>query len=156
MSASPIGVQRRRLAPFAGLGRCQTCRWAPENEFATGFHWIEDRGIVEPKVVWSALKRGWGTVAALVLIGAAIAYLVSYLIGPRYATHMQFFVSTTDSASTTDAFQGSQLAQQRVASYTQLLTGADLSERVADEVGWDTTPRQVAGDVDASTVTGTV
>ncbi|MGY1820425.1 polysaccharide biosynthesis tyrosine autokinase [Geodermatophilus sp. SYSU D00079] len=69
---------------------------------------------------------------------------------------MQFFVSTTDSASTTDAFQGGQFAQQRVASYAELLSGAELAERVVDAVDLDLTPAQVAADVSASTVTGTV
>jgi capsular exopolysaccharide synthesis family protein len=106
--------------------------------------------------VWSALRRGWPTIVAGLVLGAVIALLVSVLVGPRYSTHMQFFVSTTDSASTSDAFQGGQFAQQRVASYTELLSGEELATRVVDALDLDVTPGRVAGDVVGTTVTGTV
>jgi capsular exopolysaccharide synthesis family protein len=111
---------------------------------------------VEPRAVWSALRRGWWICAAGLLIGGGIAFGVSLLIGPRYSTQMQFFVSTTGSTSTSDAFQGGQLAQQRVASYTGLLTGKDLATRVVDRLDVPLTPAELAGEISATTVTGTV
>src|SRR4051812_40063531 len=77
-------------------------------------------------------------------------------MGTQYSTSMQFFVSTTDSASTSEAFQGSQLAQQRVASYAGLLNGKELGERVVTRLGLDLAPEELAGKLDASAVTGTV
>lgn len=111
---------------------------------------------MEPRAVWAALRQGWKTIAAGAALGATIALLVTSLIGPSYLTGMQFFVSATDSASTSDAFQGGQFAQQRVASYTELLSGEELAERVATKLDSDVTAGQVSGDVAASTVTGTV
>ncbi len=106
--------------------------------------------------MWAALRRGWKTIVAGVVLGAGIAFLVTSLLGPRYSAQLQFFVSTTDSASTSDAFQGGQFAQQRVASYAELLSGEELAQRVAERVDGDVTAGQVAADVTATTVTGTV
>jgi capsular exopolysaccharide synthesis family protein len=111
---------------------------------------------VEPRVVWSALRAGWKFSVAGLLVGGFLALGVSLLIGPRYSTSMQFFVSTTDSASTSEAFQGSQLAQQRVASYAGLLTGKELGQRVVTELDLDMSPEELVGKIDASTVTGTI
>ncbi|MCZ2846985.1 polysaccharide biosynthesis tyrosine autokinase [Modestobacter sp. VKM Ac-2978] len=69
---------------------------------------------------------------------------------------MQFFVSTAGSGTTSDAFQGGQFAQQRVASYTGFLTGNELAARVVRELGSDITAAEVAESIDATTVPGTV
>lgn len=90
------------------------------------------------------------------VLGGLVGFGLSALAGPSYSTSMQFFVSTTDSATTSDAFQGGQFAQQRVASYTGFLTGKELAARVVDELDWDVTAGEVAGGIDATTVTGTV
>jgi receptor protein-tyrosine kinase len=90
------------------------------------------------------------------LLGAGIAFVVGLVVGPRYSTDMQFFVSTTGSASTAEAFQGNQLAQQRVASYAGLLTGENLAGRVIDRLDLDLSPEDLAGTIDATARTGTV
>jgi receptor protein-tyrosine kinase len=90
------------------------------------------------------------------LLGAAIALAVGLAIGPRYSTDMQFFVSTTGSASTSEASQGNHLAQQRVASYAGLLTGEHLAGRVIDRLDLELTPEDLAGTIDATARTGTV
>jgi capsular exopolysaccharide synthesis family protein len=111
---------------------------------------------VEPRAVWSALRARWWTSAAGLVAGGAVAFAVSATIGPSYTTDMQFFVSTADSGSTSDAFQGNQFAQQRVASYTGLLTGDELAVRIIDELDLDLSPEEVAAKIEARTVTGTV
>ncbi|WP_162393052.1 polysaccharide biosynthesis tyrosine autokinase [Goekera deserti] len=111
---------------------------------------------MEPRAVWAALRRGWVVVLVAALLGGLAAALVTVVLGPSYSSRLQFFVSTAGSSSASDALQGEQLAQQRVASYTELLTGAELAARVADRVDWAVTPERVASDIRASTVTGTV
>jgi capsular exopolysaccharide synthesis family protein len=111
---------------------------------------------VEPRAVGRALRVGWWIVLLAFLLGGGIGFAVSSLIGPRFSTEMQFFVSTTDSSSTSDAFQGSQLAQQRVASYAGLLTGRELAGRVVDQLDLDMSPADLSGKVDATVQTGTV
>jgi receptor protein-tyrosine kinase len=106
--------------------------------------------------VWSALRAKWAYAFLAMLLGGLAGFGVSYLSGPRYTTSMQFFVSTTDSGSTSDALQSSQFAQQRVSSYAGLLTGKELARRVVDRLDLRMAPEQLAGEISASTVTGTV
>ena len=61
---------------------------------------------MEPRAVWSALKLRWKSSVAGLLLGVAFAAGVSAVMGPSFTSSMQFFVSTADSASTSDAFQG--------------------------------------------------
>jgi capsular exopolysaccharide synthesis family protein len=89
-------------------------------------------------------------------MGGALGYGLGLLMGPQYTTSLQFFVSTTDNASTSEAFQGSQLAQQRVESYAGLLTGRELATRVIDELELDMSPEELAGTVGATVRAGTV
>ena len=77
-------------------------------------------------------------------------------MGPSYTTNMQFFVSTSNSDSTSDTFQGSQFAQERVASYAGALTGKELAARVVQRLKLDMAPEELAGKITASSVTGTV
>ncbi|SFE18455.1 polysaccharide biosynthesis tyrosine autokinase [Blastococcus tunisiensis] len=111
---------------------------------------------MDPRAVWSALRQGWKYSVAGLVLGALLGFGVGFVVGPSYSTSMQFFVSTTESASTSEAFQGSQLAQQRVASYADLLTGKELGERVARRLDSDMAPEELASKVSASTVTGTI
>ncbi|WP_147252351.1 polysaccharide biosynthesis tyrosine autokinase [Blastococcus sp. TF02A-30] len=104
--------------------------------------------------MWSTLRAGWRLSLAGLLLGGALGYGLGLLVGPQYTTHLQFFVSTTDSGSTSEAFQGSQLAQQRVESYAGLLTGRELADRVAAEL--DLEPEDIAGTIGATVRTGTV
>jgi capsular exopolysaccharide synthesis family protein len=95
------------------------------------------------------------TLAGL-LIGAALGFGAGVIVGPSYTTSMQFFVSTSNSDSTSDTFQGSQFAQERVASYAGALTGKELAARVVQRLDLDLAPEELAGKISASTVTGTV
>jgi capsular exopolysaccharide synthesis family protein len=106
--------------------------------------------------VWSALRLRWKSSVAGLILGGLIAAGISTLMGPSFTTTMQFFVSTAESGSTSDAFQGNQFAQQRVASYTGLLTGDELATRVIDRLDLTLSPDDVAGMINATVVTGTV
>jgi len=102
------------------------------------------------------LRTRWKSSAAGLILGVLVAGVASALVGPTYTSTMQFFVSTAESGSTSDAFQGNQFAQQRVASYTGLLTGDELANRIIDRLDLPLTADDVAGMIDATTVTGTV
>ena len=114
---------------------------------AVPLNFVNSGAVVEPRAVWSALRLrlevvGRGRSSSVGVIASG----VSALIGPSYTTTMQFFVSTAESGSTSDAFQGNQFAQQRVASYTGLLTGDELATRVIDRLDLTLSPDEVAGD----------
>lgn len=111
---------------------------------------------MELREVLQALRASWWLVVAGVLVGALAALGISLLQTPQYSSQTQLFVSATDTVSTSDAFQGSQLSAQRVSSYAQLLTGKELASLVIDDLGLSQTPQELADQITATAVTDTV
>jgi capsular exopolysaccharide synthesis family protein len=103
-----------------------------------------------------ALRSGWWMPALGLLLGGLVAAAVTVVTTPVYTSHTQLFVSTTDSSSTAEAFQGNQFAEKRIASYAELLTSQELAARVVAELGLDLTPGELASRIDAAPVSGTV
>src|SRR3954465_3213896 len=90
------------------------------------------------------------------LIGGLAALAISLSIAPVYTTHIQLFVSTTDSTSTSAVFQGSQFSQQRVASYATHVSGEEVSDRVIRDLGLNMTAEDLGRRITASVVPDTV
>ncbi|SDP69234.1 capsular exopolysaccharide family [Klenkia soli] len=111
---------------------------------------------MELREVLQALRASWWLVVAGALVGALAALGVSLLQTPLYSSQTQLFVSATDTVTTSDAFQGSQLSAQRVASYANLLTGKRLAGLVIKDLGVSETPSQLASQITATAVTDTV
>lgn len=111
---------------------------------------------MELREVLAALRASWWLPVVGLVVGALVALIASLLQTPEYTSRTQLFVSTTDSTSSSDAFQGSQFSQQRVTSYAQLLIGEELARRVIGRLGLDMTPSQLSGEVTATAVTDTV
>jgi capsular exopolysaccharide synthesis family protein len=103
-----------------------------------------------------ALRRKWWMPALGLLLGGLVAGGVTFATTPTYTSHTQLFVSTTDSSTTADAFQGNQFAEKRIASYVQLLTSKELSARVVRQLDLDKRPQDLADVIDAAPVAGTV
>jgi capsular exopolysaccharide synthesis family protein len=85
-----------------------------------------------------------------------VGLVLTILATPQYVARTQFFVSTTESATTSDVFQGSQFSQQRVASYARLLEGDELAKRVIQRLDLPISPDEFAGKITASAVPQTV
>jgi receptor protein-tyrosine kinase len=66
------------------------------------------------------------------------------------------FVASSDLSTPSEAVQGSLFSQQRLASYARLVSGRDLSSRVIQETGVDTTPALMAQRLSAVPVPDTV
>ncbi|MGZ4574716.1 MAG: polysaccharide biosynthesis tyrosine autokinase, partial [Mycobacteriaceae bacterium] len=111
---------------------------------------------MELREVLAALRAAWWLPAIGLLIGGGAALAVSLVQTPLYTSSTQLFVSTTDSSTTAAAFQGSQLSQQRVTSYAQLITGEELAARVIKRLGLRMTPAQLDSEITATAVTDTV
>jgi capsular exopolysaccharide synthesis family protein len=111
---------------------------------------------VEFKDVVAALRvRWWLPVIGLVL-GGLLAAGGSLLQTPLYTSSIQFFVSSTGSSSTSEAFQGGQLSEQRAASYAELLRGEQLAGLVVDRLELARTPDQLVGQLSVDAVPDTV
>ncbi|MCU1616135.1 MAG: capsular exopolysaccharide family [Frankiales bacterium] len=108
------------------------------------------------KDVLNALRAAWLVVVMGAVVGAAAGFGVTYLMTPLYTSSTQFFVTTRDSQSPADAWQGGQFSQQRVTSYAQLVTSYELLGRVIDQLRLDMTRDELAQEITARGVTETV
>lgn len=86
-------------------------------------------------------------VAALVLAATAS---VTFLMPRTYQSRAQFFVSTVDSTDNSQLAQGSTFLQQRVKSYSQLLTAPVILSPVISDAGLDVTPDELARHVEVT------
>jgi capsular exopolysaccharide synthesis family protein len=106
--------------------------------------------------IGNALRGAWWWPFVGLLLGALAAWGGSLAQESKYTSGTQFFVSTTDSASTSEAFQGGQLSQERVASYARLLVGEELAGRVVDRLDLDYLPAALSQEITATAVPDTV
>lgn len=111
---------------------------------------------MELREVLAALRAAWWLPVVGLVVGGAAALLVSLLQTPLYTSSTQLFVSTRDTASTSEAFQGSQFSQQRVTSYARLIAGEELAGRVVERLDLDAAPDDLSDQITATAVTDTV
>jgi capsular exopolysaccharide synthesis family protein len=111
---------------------------------------------VEFREVLRALRAAWWLPALGLAIGLAVALAVVVAQTSLFTSHTQFFVSTTNSATTSEALTGSQFSQQRVTSYAQLMTGEDLASRVVDRLDLDMSPGELTREITATAAPDTV
>ncbi|MGB6183227.1 MAG: polysaccharide biosynthesis tyrosine autokinase [Rhodococcus sp. (in: high G+C Gram-positive bacteria)] len=101
------------------------------------------------------LRTRWLVIVLATLAGTAAAITYSLLTPPIYQSTTRFFVST--SAQTVDElYQGNLASQQRVASYTDLLTSEELANRVLTEGGFPLTLDELLGEISAESKPNTV
>src|SRR3954453_134246 len=112
--------------------------------------------LLDLRDVLNAVRSGWWLLAGGLLLGLAVAGLLSWLATPLYSSSTQLFVSVAGSTDTSAAYQGNLFSQQRVTSYAQLLTGEKLAAQVVDDLGLPLTPEQVARKVTATPLPDTV
>jgi capsular exopolysaccharide synthesis family protein len=111
---------------------------------------------VEFKDVVAALRSGWWLPVVGLVLGGMVAAGIGLLQTPLYTSTIQFFVSSTGSTSTSEAFQGGQLSEQRAASYAELLQGEQLATLVLDRLDIDRTPTQLLEQLTVEAVPDTV
>lgn len=102
------------------------------------------------------LRRRWRTLVAVALTVLALAAGLTLLATPMYTSSTQFFVSTADSANSSQLAQGGTFTQQRVKSYSQLLKAPRLLDPVIAKAGVTDTPASLAGRITATTPPDTV
>jgi polysaccharide biosynthesis transport protein len=82
------------------------------------------------------------TVAVLLCVGGAIGFF--YLRTPQYTAKLTFYVSSQGADSAQAAYQGAQLSENRVASYTDLLTSPRVTGDVIRRLGLTDTDDELA------------
>jgi capsular exopolysaccharide synthesis family protein len=102
------------------------------------------------------LRSRWGTIATTTALGIVAAVAYTLMITPLYQASTRLFVSTTVGRSAAELYQGNRLSQDRVASYTELLTGETLAQRTVDKMDLDMSAPQLKAMIKATAKTDTV
>jgi capsular exopolysaccharide synthesis family protein len=110
---------------------------------------------VELRDYITVLRKGWVLILVLALIGVAAAAGYSLLKKPLYSTSAQVFVSTQTSGSASDLAQGNTFTQQRVLTYSNLVTTPIVLLPVISSLKLDMTTDQLAGMISSTAPTST-
>ena len=102
-----------------------------------------------------AIRRGWLLIIATTLLGAAAGAAAYLLTPPTYASTVDFYVSTPNTAGNNPQ-SSAQFAQNRVNSYVQLLSSEQLATQVIASTGLDMSARDVSSRIQGATQLNTV
>lgn len=102
------------------------------------------------------LRTRWVTIAITVVVTVVGAAIVTLLTTPLYQASTRLFVSTTSGSTLAETYQGNRFSQERVLSYSELITGRTLAQRTIDKLGLDMTAAQLQSDTQASAKPETV
>ncbi|WP_179474475.1 polysaccharide biosynthesis tyrosine autokinase [Mycolicibacterium vinylchloridicum] len=102
------------------------------------------------------LRTRWITVVVTALLAVLAAITYSLLTTPLYQASTRLYVSTSAGSSAAELYQGNRLSQERVLSYTQLITGETLAQRTLDKLGVDMDAATLEGRVKATAKLDTV
>ncbi|WP_433803073.1 polysaccharide biosynthesis tyrosine autokinase [Actinomycetospora sp. CA-084318] len=83
----------------------------------------------------TAIRRRWLLLVAGLAVGLAVAAGVTAFLPRTYAGTASLYVSAVDDTSAQNAYQGVLLSQQRVKSYTEILTSERVLRPVMDAAG---------------------
>ncbi|MFZ7086692.1 polysaccharide biosynthesis tyrosine autokinase [Curtobacterium sp. RRHDQ10] len=97
----------------------------------------------------TVLRKGWILILVLALVGVAAAAAYSIVKKPQYAASAQVFVSTQTSGSAADLAQGNTFTQQRVLTYSNLVTTPIVLLPVITSLKLDVSAAQLAKTVSA-------
>lgn len=102
------------------------------------------------------LRSRWITVCVTTLLAVLAGVAITLLTTPLYQASTRLFVSTTSGASASELYQGNRLSQDRVFSYSEILTGETLAQRTIDKLGLAMSPEALQKHVTASAKPNTV
>ncbi|MFI2838563.1 polysaccharide biosynthesis tyrosine autokinase [Mycolicibacterium sp. PDY-3] len=102
------------------------------------------------------LRARWLTMLLTFSICLAGAVAYTLLTTPMYEASTRLFVSTSAGASLAETYQGNRSSQERVFSYTELLTGETLAQRTVDKLGLDLSAKDLTERITASSKPDTV
>jgi len=95
------------------------------------------------------LQKRWVSILLITAFAAAGAMAVNLLTTPTYQAKSQVFVSVRTGGSPYDLLQGSNFTQNRVKSYTDMVTSPRVLIPVIEHLGLLTTPDQLATSITA-------
>jgi capsular exopolysaccharide synthesis family protein len=112
---------------------------------------------MELKQYWNLVLKNLSVVLLLSFLGGAVGLLLSISAPREYTTASQIFVSTpTPSVDIGALQQGSSFAQQRVISYSRIISGPATLVPVIKDLGLQMSASELAGKISTSAPLGTV
>ena len=102
------------------------------------------------------LRARWVTICATTLLAVLAAVVLTLMTTPLYQASTRLFVSTAAASSLTETYQGNRFSQERVGSYSQLLTGRTLAQRTIDKLGLNMTATTLQKNIKATAAPETV
>src|SRR5664279_6046396 len=102
-----------------------------------------------------ALKR-WTSILLMTALVVAGAMTATLLTTPTYQAGSEVFVSVSNGGSTSDLLSGASFSQDRVTSYTAMVTRPLVLIPVIARLGLHTTPDQLAASITATSALNTV
>lgn len=115
----------------------------------------EESGTVDLHDYLRVVRKRWRTIVAVTLALVAVAALVTLWSPKVYEARTQMFVSTTSSDST-QLYQGNTFTQQRVKSYSDIITTPTVLDPVIKELGLKTDADALGKKITASVPLDTV
>jgi capsular exopolysaccharide synthesis family protein len=102
------------------------------------------------------VRKRWRTICVVTLVLVAFAALLTMWSPKVYQARTQLFVSTSGGQDSTQLLQGNTFTQQRVKSYSDLITTPSVLDPVIKNLGLDLTADQLGKKITASVPLDTV
>ena len=100
-------------------------------------------------------RRRWLAVLIVALTGLALASAVTLVMPKEYTATTQLFIAVAGD-SVTDLAQGSSFAEKQMSSYAEVATSPRVLAPVIEQLGLQTTPKDLAESVEAAVPVDTV
>jgi capsular exopolysaccharide synthesis family protein len=102
------------------------------------------------------LRKRWLLILLITAVAVGAAMSATLLVTPTYQAKSQVFVSVNTGSSASDLLQGSSFTQNRVKSYTDMVTSPRVLTPVIEQLALATTPDQLATSITADSPLDTV
>ena len=112
--------------------------------------------LMELREAIATLRAAWTVPVLAAVLAGGVALLVSLLLTPQYQSSTQLFVSAAEPVLLSQPYQGSQLARDRVPSYTELIQGTDFARQLVDRLNLPMSAAELHQEIEATAVTDTV
>ncbi len=101
-------------------------------------------------------RRRWRTIFLVFVLAVGVAGAYTAWTEATYQARAELYVSTVSAENPSDLAQGSTFTQRQVTSYAEVATTPLVLQPVITELSLDTTPAELAQQVDATAPVGTV
>src|ERR1039458_2871773 len=101
-------------------------------------------------------RKRWVSILLVTALAVACAMTATLLTTPTYQANSEVFVSVSNGGSTADLLSGASFSQDRVTSYTAMVTSPRVLIPVIARLGLHTTPEQLAASITATSALNTV